>query len=550
MNLKKIIYLSSISLGFLMFYSCNNEDDSLIKDTNHKPLEEKLSFNSKMNVLKFKGNKNDIKLFIDDPSNKEKLFLEYYESGFIPLSISSDIKDNNVINNITNKLKQNKISSKTNINTHESFLEDHELASILNNNGALQLNDSIYVYTPNGLFFVHEDDYDELEYYLEKNQNINISTGLNQITNEISSYRPDTNKLPVDFEMIAPEDPYDGGGYSGGGSGYSSPTIPLKNQTNHYKNCNEGISNPFLGNIFGKQYECIYYFDNDHQVKTVFEIQDFYLFYSVRAKNKFRRKGTFGWRTDDARKLYLKINDGLLKIERKTYEVKLNNSQIKPVIDAVNNLITVKSRPIPIINSEYILNSSGTYTQTNYIINSNDLYYNTSDMLIFPQQKQIQNSVNMDSFKNMLNTTKKSIIYVNIFNKDFNITHNDLINMAAKLFTKYATSGRQNSDIAIVMNEVKAQNDKINASPMYIITKDEIIEADNTHKVIKDFDVKKDFDLKEFVITFSTNTSGSNKFGINMRLGVNNITEYKMDIEGGIFYNNSWGGTKFVVEKK
>lgn len=31
-------------------------------------------------------------------------------------------------------------------------------------------------------------------------------------------------------------------------------------------------------------------------------------------------------------------------------------------------------------------------------------------------------------------------------------------------------------------------------------------------------------------------------------LGHNKITQYKMDIEGGVYYNQ-WGGTKFTVEK-
>ena len=69
----------------------------------------------------------------------------------------------------------------------------------------------------------------------------------------------------------------EGGGGGGGGTYNPSPTIPSKGETNHYKNCNNGISNPFLGNIFGKQYVCEYFFDGDHQVKTVFEIQDFLL---------------------------------------------------------------------------------------------------------------------------------------------------------------------------------------------------------------------------------------------------------------------------------
>ncbi|MFV0143051.1 MULTISPECIES: hypothetical protein [Empedobacter] len=552
MKLKNLLFLSAISCSFLTTYSCNDDNSSSSFNENQNVKQSKISFDSGKKLLKFSGRKNDIKIFIEDTISKEKIFNKYYDQGFIPLSISPDIKDEGVINKMSNLILSNKstlMNKSSDDTSDETFLEDEDFASILNDKGAVQLNDSIYMYTPNGLFIVHQDDYDELEYYIEKNQNISIPSGLNQVTDNITSYRPDLATLGTEYEMIAPIDPEDGGG-GGGGTYNPSPTIPSKGETNHYKNCNNGISNPFLGNIFGKQYVCEYFFDGDHQVKTVFEIQDFLLFYSVRAKNKYRRKGTFGWRTDDARKLYLKINDGLIKVERKTFTATFNNSQIQPIIKAINDLITVKSSFVPVVTSEFLLNSSGNYTQTDYSLATGDLgYYNTTGMLIFPQNKQISSSVNMDSFKSLLNTSKKSIIYINIFNKDREITHEQILKVAADAFKKYATAGRTPSDIAIVMNEIKASQDRIDAQPLYIVTKDELIEANNTHKVLKDFDIRKDFDLKEFIVGFKTNENGDKKFEVKFKLGFNKITQYKMDIEGGVYYNNRWGGTKFIVQK-
>jgi len=533
MKLKNLLFLSAISCSFLTTYSCNDDNSSSSLNENQNVKQSKISFDSGKKLLKFSGRKNDIKIFIEDTISKEKIFNKYYDQGFIPLSISPDIKDEGVINKMSNLILSNKstlMNKSSDDTSDETFLEDEDFASILNDKGAVQLNDSIYMYTPNGLFIVHQDDYDELEYYIEKNQNISIPSGLNQVTDNITSYRPNLATLGIEYEMIAPIDPEDGGG-GGGGTYNPSPTIPSKGETNHYKNCNDGISNPFLGNIFGKQYVCEYFFDRDHQVKTVFEIQDFLLFYSVRAKNKYRRKGTFGWRTDDARKLYLKINDGLIKVERKTFTATFNNSQIQPIIKAINDLITVKSSFVPVVTSEFLLNSSGNYTQTDYSLATGDLgYYNTTGMLIFPQNKQISSSVNMDSFKSLLNTSKKSIIYINIFNKDREITHEQILKVAADAFKKYATAGRTPSDIAIVMNEIKASQDRIDAQPLYIVTKDELIEANNTHKVLKDFDIRKDFDLKEFIVGFKTNENGDKKFEVKFKLGFNKITQYKMDI--------------------
>ena len=55
-----------------------------------------------------------------------------------------------------------------------------------------------------------------------------------------------------------------------------------------------------------------------------FHILDFYLFNSVRAKTKMRKKGWTGiWGREDASKLYLKINTAVFGIERKTYNVSI-----------------------------------------------------------------------------------------------------------------------------------------------------------------------------------------------------------------------------------
>lgn len=403
------------------------------------------------------------------------------------------------------------------------------------------------MYTPNGLFIVHKDDYDSLEDFIEENQEISIPEGMNYVSDKIISYRPNLEELGSEYDIvdrIAPDEPG-----SGGGGGGTTITIPKPNQTSHYTNCNNGINTPFVGNIFGKQYVCYYNFSSKYRVKTVFEIQDFFLFYSVRAKNKFRKKGWTGiWGREDAKKLYLRINNGVMKVERKTFTATVSDSQLKPLINSINNLITVKSAPIPVVSDVYLLENSGKFKQQNYSLSQYDLNSFSPGNPLVPQYSQNLTSVNMDSFKNLLNTNKKAIIYINLFNKDREITLDQIMNIAAKVFQKYATQGRTNNDIAVFMNEIKASHDRIDAKPFYIVTKDELIQANNTHKVIKDFGVRKDFDLKGFEIGFTSNANGDNKWKFKFTLGHNKITQYKMDIEGGVYYNR-WGGTRFTVEK-
>lgn len=552
MNLKN---LNLFMIVLIAIISCNSDDNLNFKtEGKTKDYSAKVSYDAERNILKFSGLKSSVEEFLSDTiADKNSMFTKFYNEGFLPLSVSPDIKDENLYNEVQQKtlinIPSHYAKNGSEEEDSETFLEDEEFASLLNSEGALQLNDSIYMYTPNGLFIVHKDDYDSLEDFIEENQEISIPEGMNYVSDKIISYRPNLEELGSEYDIvdrIAPDEP----GSGGGGGGGTTITIPKPNQTNHYTNCNNGINRPFVGNIFGKQYICYYNFSSKYRVKTVFEIQDFFLFYSVRAKNKFRKKGWTGiWGREDAKKLYLRINNGVMKVERKTFTATISDSQLKPLINSINNLITVKSAPIPIVSDVYLLESSGKFKQQNYSLSQYDLNSFSPGNPLVPQYSQNLPSVNMDSFKNLLNTNKKAIIYINLFNKDHEITLDQIMNIAAKVFQKYATQGRTNNDIAVVMNEIKASHDRIDAKPFFIVTKDELIQASNTHKVIKDFGVRKDFDLKGFEIGFSTDTNGSKKWKFKFTLGHNKITQYKMDIEGGVYYNR-WGGTRFTVEKK
>lgn len=550
MNLRNINLFMIVLMAVV---SCNSDDNLDLKTVGKtNDYSAKVSYDAERNILKFSGLKSSVESFLSDTiADKNSMFTKFYKKGFLPLSVSPEIKDENLYNKIQQKtlinIPSHHAKNGSEEEDSETFLEDEEFASLLNSEGALQLNDSIYMYTPNGLFIVHKDDYDSLEDFIEENQEISIPEGMNYVSDKIISYRPNLEELGSEYDIvdrIAPDEPG-----SGGGGGGTTITIPKPNQTSHYTNCNNGINTPFVGNIFGKQYVCYYNFSSKYRVKTVFEIQDFFLFYSVRAKNKFRKKGWTGiWGREDAKKLYLRINNGVMKVERKTFTATVSDSQLKPLINSINNLITVKSAPIPVVSDVYLLENSGKFKQQNYSLSQYDLNSFSPGNPLVPQYSQNLTSVNMDSFKNLLNTNKKAIIYINLFNKDREITLDQIMNIAAKVFQKYATQGRTNNDIAVFMNEIKASHDRIDAKPFYIVTKDELIQANNTHKVIKDFGVRKDFDLKGFEIGFTSNANGDNKWKFKFTLGHNKITQYKMDIEGGVYYNR-WGGTRFTVEK-
>lgn len=93
MKLKNLFFLSAISCSFLTTYSCNDDNSSSSLNENQNIKQSKISFDSGKKLLKFSGRKNDIKIFIEDTISKEKIFNKYYDQGFIPLSISPDVKD-------------------------------------------------------------------------------------------------------------------------------------------------------------------------------------------------------------------------------------------------------------------------------------------------------------------------------------------------------------------------------------------------------------------------------------------------------------------------
>lgn len=568
--MKKFILLGALA-SLTVAVSCN-EDRAIENPIKTQALSK--NYDSEKNLIVITGLKSSVKKVVY--SEKSDFLEDSYKKGFIPLKVSPEIGDEGLFHEVSQKLssrtkmkifENNKtIYSKTSdiYDDSETFLGDEDFASLLNDKGQIQVNDSIYMYTPNGLFMSHIDDYEDLEEFVKENPQIKVSEGYNLISSTIASYSPNQDFLnsfeiidnPVSNLEMMPEDP----GYGGGG-GYTTPSIPVSTPS-HYYNCNESNANtPFISNIFGNQYVCEYFFNSKKKVKNVFEVLDFYLFNSVRAKTKMREKGWTGiWNRENASKLYLKINTAAFQIERKTLTVS-TGTDWKTITTAYKKIVKGNNDdPLSYISEEYEYNSSKkTYSKKVFFIKDKDFEYNMNTNSVYqPTIYESYQVSNIGDYRNMMNTSNKDIIVVvNILNLEGRpeTKLEKLIKLSKPIWNKYIKDGKKPNQIAIVMNELGIYKNKeniVDVKPLYILTKDELVTVNNDHKVIYDFNIKKDFNLEGIEIAYILSPGGSesDKIKVKANLGYNKITKFSIDMEGGALYQGKWGGSTFSVIKE
>jgi len=167
----------------------------------------------------------------------------------------------------------------------EQLIADDNFAFFLNDQKEIQVGDSIYKYTNNGLYFVHVNDLDYLYEYLDKQGepsgrfNPCEEPMLTVIDEVIIKFVPDNNCMPNPG----------GGGNPGGGA----PQPGLPQFINNLKECTpRGGSFSF---VFGTSKICEDFFSNDKKIKTKYWNQSYYLFASIGISVKSRKKTLGVW---------------------------------------------------------------------------------------------------------------------------------------------------------------------------------------------------------------------------------------------------------------
>jgi len=183
------------------------------------------------------------------------------------------------------------------------YIGDDVFAAILNEEGLVQVGDSIYKYTPIGLFFVHESKLDYLnEFLLEligEQSNARSLRPLEPcpILADYNIQGGQVTSIDPDINYYSAIDPCSGGG---GGSPSPNPTptptpTPTPNLIADFVNslspCN--TFNGWANWLFGESRICIDNFTDRSRVRTKFWNQDYLLWRSVgiKVKHQFRQFG-------------------------------------------------------------------------------------------------------------------------------------------------------------------------------------------------------------------------------------------------------------------
>lgn len=102
MNLRNINLFMIVLMAVV---SCNSDDNLDLKTVGKtNDYSAKVSYDAERNILKFSGLKSSVESFLSDTiADKNSMFTKFYKEGFLPLSVSPEIKDENLYNKIQQK---------------------------------------------------------------------------------------------------------------------------------------------------------------------------------------------------------------------------------------------------------------------------------------------------------------------------------------------------------------------------------------------------------------------------------------------------------------
>lgn len=263
---------------------------------------------------------------LDDVSDK---MAELYDEGFLSFRPIIDTDDEARVNayletkNSRPKLKNvfNNKSKLKSLNEEEiedeleDLIADDELACLINENGEIQVGDSLYKYTDSGLYIVHINDESHLNNYLE------------QDTTEIAQSIDSTNltkRSRLDREELCfIDDKIRRFRYWGRTTQYSSSyrsnnNYVLKHLPKEFKDF--PVTNgrqTFFGGIFGSRRAATANFSKRRRVKVLYVNQKYLLSSRVGIIVKYQRRKCRIWWRYKADELVAGINQAFFTLEYK-----------------------------------------------------------------------------------------------------------------------------------------------------------------------------------------------------------------------------------------
>jgi len=331
--MKKLLLLFAV----LLVISCENENFEPLDQgetsigKNETVVNGRFVFSSKESLSE------TIEKFQNQESEKiERKFEKLYEKGFRshkPIinpeneQLQAKLSEEYLQKRKANKSSLNYSSKNTDAEDEEAFIADPFLASIVNENNEIIVNDTLYKFTKDkGLFFAHVKDSTYLLNYLKKeSENANKSKSSTKST--AMAYRVEPCEMRAQYGGVTRVDervsrfirPIEKEDCNGGGSGGGNPSpVPRLSEEEKLQKIISGLpecygSKPFFQNIFGKTFVCRNYFDKKHRIKTEFWNQDYKIYQSVGIQTKTQRRRLGIWWASKSDEIYLGINRILLK---------------------------------------------------------------------------------------------------------------------------------------------------------------------------------------------------------------------------------------------
>ncbi|PKP14905.1 MAG: hypothetical protein CVU07_12485, partial [Bacteroidetes bacterium HGW-Bacteroidetes-23] len=270
---------------------------------------------------------------------------KFVNKGFSPLRV---LFDNNIsTDDIGSSSRTQFANDYTGATIEEDFddfeetIGDDEFATLVNNSGEIQVADTIYKYTPVGLYYTHESTIQKLYDYLDTQSIDNIKLVPANYANSSSDLSglcivekndPYIKQIEPDIKYFAVEScsnvtytsdlPAD----INSGSQTTSGTFDVDAFINSLPECNSRSS--LVGRIFGKSISCTSKFDDTHRIKTKFWDQDYKIYQSIGVAVKHQTKKVWIWWTTDTDELRLGINNAYFEYNLPSPNAVLENAAL------------------------------------------------------------------------------------------------------------------------------------------------------------------------------------------------------------------------------
>jgi hypothetical protein len=423
------------------------------------------------------------------------------------------------------------------------FISDPVLASVVNDNDEIIVNDSLYkIVEDQGVLIVHVKDSTYLYSYL-KNR-----TKTSKLTSRASDcdYRATNGGFSsIDSRInlfVAPlRHPGDCGGGFGGGGGSSggtpspvvAPEIKLQNIISGLPEC--GGRDSWFQNLFGRSYSCTENFDNRRRIKTEFWDQSwgFYKSAGILTKTQTRTLGV--WWESNCDEIHMGINKILLK-----YKMPAPDIAIPFNPNDINSAFYKSLNPIFLYNN-YFYTRNESFTSTFMGTTFNNLYYPTTlkvvknkiPFLDFQDTDILNIYIPLQNISGRLNALDINVTVGNSILSDSNIKS---LYKAGFDFLKLAGSTKKNFVVTNQLSETEVE----------VLYFGQRYSGKNTN-ILKD----RIFEDADFSIGFTIPLAGgSGGFSIDLspvwNIGERGYTHYELDFYGLARRGNTWKGNRLI----